>query len=131
MRARSVTVAVLCLVANACAQPQPVLPSSAPPEPLSTTGLAGSFTDVQVLADDAEPTFFYKTRTSVRDCAAQRKEMPLVWHEHVRGRLQDAHWIRVTLVPEEASNTSVSFTFGRAESGAWRADAPCLVTIAP
>jgi hypothetical protein len=57
--------------------------------------------------------------------------MPLVWHEHVRGRLKDARWIRITLFPEEASGTSASFTFDRRASGEWRAEGPCLVTIAP
>jgi hypothetical protein len=130
MRGRWLMVAVVSVVASACAQPQPVPPSSAPPEPPSTTGLAGSFTDVEVLADDAEPTFFYRTRTSLRDCVAQRQEMPLVWHEHVRGRLKDGHWTRVTLFPEEPSGGSASFTFERRASGEWRAEAPCLVTIA-
>jgi hypothetical protein len=56
--------------------------------------------------------------------------MPLVWHEHVRGRLKDARWTRITLFPEEASGMSASFTFERRASGEWRAEAPCLVTIA-
>jgi len=124
-------VAAACAVAASCGQPQPAPPPSAPPVP-PTAGLAGSFTDVHVLGEeDDDPTFFYETRTSLRDCAAQRQEMPLVWHEHVRGRLKDARWTRITLFPREASGMSVSFTFDRRASGEWRAEAPCLVTIAP
>ena len=124
MRHRWVVAAVASMVVTACGQP-PAVP------PPSTTSLAGAFTDVNVLADEAEATFFYKTRTTLVDCAAQRAEMPLVWHEHVRGRLADARWTRVTLFPEEPSRRSASFTFQLGDSGAWRADAPCLVTIAP
>ncbi len=135
MRIRGAWVAVALGVASACGQAAPGPPPSAPPPsaplPPSTTELAGFFTDVEVLADDAEPTLFYKTRTSLRDCAAQRQEMPLVWHEHVRGPVKDAHWTRVTLFPEEASGMSVSFTFERRASGEWRVDGPCVVTIAP
>jgi hypothetical protein len=123
-------VAAACAAAAACGQPQPAPPPSDPPAS-STTGLAGSFTDVRVLAEDDDPYFFYKTRISLRDCGAQRTEMPLVWHEHVRGRLKDGHWTHVTLFPEEPSGASASFTFTRRASGEWRADAPCLVTIAP
>jgi len=129
-RARLLIVAVASAIAGACGQPQPVPPPSAPPVP-PTAGLAGSFTDVQVLAEDDDPYVFYKTRTSLRDCAAQRQEMPLVWHEHVRGRLRDARWTRITLFPAEASGMSATFTFDRRASGEWRADAPCAVTIAP
>jgi hypothetical protein len=97
----------------------------------STARLAGSFTDVHLLAEGADADFFYKTYTSLNDCGAHRAEMPIVWHEHVRGRLADAGWTRVTLFPEEPSRRSASFTFQLDESGAWRADAPCQVTIAP
>ena len=137
MLGRFVLVAVV-LVVTACGQPPPSTPPPETPLPAAPTampvrqspGLVGSFTDVRVLADDGEATLFYKTRTALRDCAAQRAEMPLVWHEHVRGRLADARWVRVTLFPEEPSRTSASFTFEQEDSGTWRADAPCRVTIA-
>ena len=86
---------------------------------------------MSVLADADDATFFYKTNTSLVDCAAQRVEMPMVWQEHVRGRLADARWTEVILFPEEPSHRSASFTFRLDGSGVWRADAPCLVTIAP
>jgi hypothetical protein len=141
MRCRLVMVAVVLAVA-ACERPSSATPPAATPpsaEPAvlaatparSTLKLAGSFTGVHVLADGADATFFYETYTSLRDCAAQRAEMPIVWHEHVRGRLADAPWTRVTLFPEEPSHTSASFTFQLNESGAWRTDAPCQVTIQP
>jgi hypothetical protein len=137
MRCRLVMVAVALALA-ACERPSPAAPPAATPPsaalaatPLPTAELAGSFTDVEVLASDAEATFFYKTRTSLRDCAAQRKEMPLVWLEHIRGPLKDARWTRVTLFPEEPSRMSASFGFERDASGAWRAEGPCEVTIAP
>jgi hypothetical protein len=132
MLGRLVLVAV-ALVVTACGQPPPATPLPAAPPAMTvrpSPGLVGSFTDVRVLADGGEATLFYKTRTALRDCAAQRAEMPLVWHEHVRGRLADARWVRVTLFPEEPSGTSASFTFEQGESGTWRADAPCRVTIA-
>src|SRR5205085_7378227 len=128
MRCRWVMVGVAWMVVSACGQPAPAAPPSAPPPsaPASppTAGLAGSFTGVEVLASDADATFFYNTRTSLRDCDAQRKEMPLVWLEHVRGRLKDVRWTRVTLFPQEPSRASASFTFERDASGAWRAYAP-------
>ncbi len=129
----------VALAVAACERPSPATPPAATPPPAvlaptparSTARLAGSFTGVHVLAEGADATFFYKTYTSLRDCAAQTAEMPIVWHEHVRGRLADARWTLVTLFPEEPSHTSASFTFRLDQSGVWRADAPCLVTIAP
>ena len=84
-----------------------------------------------MLTDDVGATVFYKTHTSLDDCAAQRAEMPLVWHEHVRGRLSEAGWTSVTLLPEEPSHRSASFTFRLNQSGVWRTDAPCVVSIGP
>jgi len=138
MRCQLVMVAV-ALAAAACERQLPATPPAATPPSAalaatptrSTARLAGSFTGVHVLAEGADATLFYKTKTSLRDGAAQVAEMPIVWHEHVRGRLADARWTRVTLFPEEPSHTSAGFTFRLDRSGAWRADAPCLVTIAP
>jgi len=138
MRCQLVMVAV-ALAAAACERQLPATPPAATPPSAalaatptrSTARLAGSFTGVHVLAEGADATLFYKTKTSLRDGAAQVAEMPIVWHEDVRGRLADARWTRVTLFPEEPSHTSAGFTFRLDRSGAWRADAPCLVTIAP
>jgi hypothetical protein len=68
MRYRLVMVAVALAVA-ACERPSPATPPAATPPSAalattparSTAGLAGSFTDVHVLAEGADATFFYKT----------------------------------------------------------------------
>jgi hypothetical protein len=85
--------------------------------------------DVDWLTDEASATVFYRTKTSLTDCATQATEMARFWGEVVRPRLKDRRWGTVTLFPEEPSGRSASFTFRPVASGAWQADGPCLVKI--
>jgi hypothetical protein len=71
----------------------------------------------------------YLTQTSIRDCAAQRAEMPKVWESVVRARLNDPAVERVVLSPEEVSGQSLGMFFTRNASGQWSASVPCSVVI--
>ena len=83
--------------------------------------------DVKVLGTDSDFTVFYRTRTSIRDGEAQVAEIPKVWTIVVRPRLKTTT-TRVTMMPEDASGTSVSFTF-TSVGGQWTALAPWKVVI--
>src|SRR5437016_3109016 len=77
----------------------------------SAPGEAIKIDDVHITANSERLMFQYRTRTSSRDCNAQRAEMPKVWDLVVRTRLKDSPVQRVILVPEDASGWSVSFEF--------------------
>lgn len=85
--------------------------------------------DVRTTVGNDGLMFQYRTRTSSRDCEAQRAEMPRVWNLVVNARLASSHAQSVTLVPEDPSGLSVSFQFTKSPTGEWAAAAPCSIGI--
>jgi hypothetical protein len=118
---RGSTLLAACLLAASCRS----APREAEPPPNDTVQF------IKWLTDDTSATAFYKTRVALTDCATQATEMTALWGVVVRPKLQGTRWSTITLWPEEPSGRSASFIFTRDASGAWRAAAPCLVTIAP
>ena len=87
-----------------------------------------SVEDVRITGTNSDFFVFYRTRTSIRDQEAQIAEIPKVWDSVVRPRLK-ASTTRVTMMPEDPSGTSVSFTFTNSAGGGWTALAPWKIVI--
>jgi hypothetical protein len=85
--------------------------------------------DVTITAKDLELMVQYRTQTPSGDCKAQAAEMPKVWDQVVKARLNGSRVERVTLFPEDPSLQSVSYHFTKNASGQWTAVAPCSFGI--
>lgn len=88
-----------------------------------------SVEDVRVFADKASLVIHYRTKTSARDCDAQKSELVKLWGVLVRERLAASPVPDVTLFPEDSTGLSVSMGFSRDRRGLWSMAGPCVVTM--
>jgi hypothetical protein len=89
---------------------------------------AFSVENVDIRGTDLDFQVSYRTRASVRDEQAQRREIPRVWNAVVKPRLKPST-ARVIMVPEDSTLTSVSFAFTKSADGEWIAHAPWKIVI--
>lgn len=85
--------------------------------------------NVEISTVEAGLIVQYHTHTSSRDCEAQAAEMPHVWNQVVKARLNDSAVKSVVLFPEDPSGLSVAMEFTPNKSGRWSTSAPCKITI--
>lgn len=73
----------------------------------------------------------YTTLRALVDCPGQAIEMNDVWTRIVKEQLRDPPIRTVVLFPSDLGGRSASFGFTSNASGRWRAEAPCVIEIAP
>jgi hypothetical protein len=91
--------------------------------------LGVSVDDVRFSPDKESLYIHYRTKTSARDCEAQKVELVKLWRVLVRDRLASSPVPEVVLFPEDSTGLSVSMGFRRDPAGLWSMAAPCVVTI--